>query len=99
MGPGHPSGERHAEGPGHRAEAAAFTPDGATLAVGDANGTIYLWDVPAERIAATIRCPISGTGWGGLAFSPDGKTLAAFPGGGTQVYLYEITYTSRPPGG
>jgi WD40 repeat protein len=66
--------------------------------VGDANGTVYLWDVAARRIAATIRSPISGAGWGGLAFSPDGKTLAAFPGGGNQVYLYKITYTSGSPG-
>jgi serine/threonine protein kinase len=87
------------KGPGAAPEAVAFTPDAATLAVGDANGTIYLWDLAAKRIAATIRSPISGTGWGGLAFSPDGKTLAAFPGGGTQVYLYAITYTSGPPAG
>jgi serine/threonine-protein kinase len=81
------------QGPDTAPEAEAFTPDGATLAIGDANGTIYLWDVPAKRIAATISVPISGTNWGGLAFSPDGKTLAAFPDGGTEVYLYEISYS------
>jgi serine/threonine-protein kinase len=80
-------------GPDKAPEAEAFTADGATLAIGDANGTIYLWDVAARQIAATIRSPISGAGWGGLAFSPDGKTLAAFPGGGTKVYLYKISYT------
>ncbi len=85
------------KGPGSAPEAVAFTADGATLAVGDANGTIYLWDVAAKQVAATIRSQVSGTGWGGLAFSPDGKTLAAFPGGGARVYLYKITYASGQP--
>ncbi len=81
------------KGPDKAPRAEAFTRDGATLAVGDGNGTIYLWDMAAERIAATIGCPISGTDWGGLAFSPDGKTLAAFAGGGTEIYLYKISYS------
>jgi serine/threonine-protein kinase len=87
------------QGPGTAPEAVAFSPDGETLAVGDAGGVIYLWDVPARRIAATINCPISGDNWGGLVFSPDGKTLAAFGNGGTEVLLYKVAYTGSalPP--
>jgi WD40 repeat protein len=79
-------------GPDTRPEVEAFTPDGGTLAVADANGTIYLWDLAARRIAGTIRTQVTGTDWGGLEFSPDGKTLAVFASGGTEVTLYAISY-------
>jgi WD40 repeat protein len=81
------------KGPDTVPQAVAFSPDGATLATGDLNGTIYLWDVPAGRIAATINSPIQGYNWGSLVFSPDGKTLAAVAGGGTRIFLYRISYT------
>jgi WD40 repeat protein len=54
----------------------AFSPGGKTLATGNVDGTIWLWDV-------TTRKQIGGpfTGHGGsvtsVAFSPDGKTLAS----------------------
>jgi len=80
-------------GPDTQPETETFTPDGGTLAVADANGTIYLWDVAARRIAGTIRTEITGTNWGGLEFSPDGKTLAVFASGGAEVTLYKISYT------
>jgi serine/threonine-protein kinase len=79
-------------GPDTQPEVEAFTPDGGTLAVADANGTIYLWDMAARRIAGTIRTQVTGTGWGGLEFSPDGKTLAVFASGGTVVTLYAVSY-------
>ena len=50
----------------------AFSPDGLTLASGEANGAILLWDVAGRSLAATL------TGGGpinALAFTPDGKTL------------------------
>jgi WD40 repeat protein len=70
----------------------AFSPNGQTLAVGDASGTIYLWSTATWHITGQIKCPI--TSWGGLVFSPNGKTLAAYadPYSGNLVYLYSINY-------
>ncbi len=53
----------------------AFTPDGATLAVGQQDGQITLWDVGTGR----NRQALAGhTGFVvSLAFSPDGATLAS----------------------
>jgi WD40 repeat protein len=53
----------------------AFTPDGRTLAVGDHNGKIHLWNVAAGRLLLTIDAhtgPVSG-----LAFRADGRVLAS----------------------
>ncbi len=69
------------------AQAEAFSPDGATLAVGDSNGNIYLWDL-ATRQPVAVPSPI--TKWGGLAFSPNGKILAAFSFEDNKIYVYSI---------
>jgi WD40 repeat protein len=63
--------------PGHHATilALAFAPDGATLATGEANGQIRLWD----PVAGTERDSFPGDRLSvrGLAFSPDSQTLAS----------------------
>src|SRR5262249_38654885 len=59
--------------------ALAFSPDGATLAGADYEGTIVVWDVAKGEVRATLvqeeKRRIAS-----LAFSPDGKTLAAAVG-------------------
>ncbi len=53
----------------------AFSPDGTWLASGSIDGSIYLWDLRTQELAAP---PLLSTGAGvdGLAFSPDGSVLA-----------------------
>ncbi len=52
----------------------AFSPDGKTLAIGEAANGLFLWDVEHERKRATIRADGQILA---LAFSPDGRTIAA----------------------
>jgi WD40 repeat protein len=53
----------------------AFSPDGKTLAIGDRDGTVRLWDLVTGQ---PIGDPFNSKGGavGSVAFSPDGKTLA-----------------------
>ena len=55
--------------------AAAFSPDGNTLAVGDFDGRVWLLDTYSGKVLARLE------GHGGwvpsVAFSPDGKTLVS----------------------
>ena len=75
-----------AEAPG-RIRSLAFSPDGATLASGSADGKIRLWEVETGRFLSTF------TAHDGLvlalAFSPQGKVLAS-GGSDTLVRLWDI---------
>ncbi len=53
---------------------AVFSPDGASLAMANDDGTIKIWDVKAGSILATLNAH-KGTIWA-AAFSPDGNRLA-----------------------
>lgn len=53
----------------------AITPDEKTLALGLANRTIELWDLPSRQLRATLTGHILEVT--ALAFSPDGKMLAS----------------------
>jgi WD40 repeat protein len=74
----------------------AFSPDGTMLATGDQNDRIYLWDMVADRLIATLADPAGGSGIGvtSVAFSPDGTTLAAGDGDGN-VYLWDVATGRR----
>jgi WD40 repeat protein len=74
----------------------AFSPDSKTLASGDAENTIRLWDVTTHR---QISVPLTGhTGEvTSLGFSPDGKTLASAGQDGT-IRLWDVQ-TRRELGG
>jgi WD40 repeat protein len=61
---------------GHGATSAAFSPDGKTLAILDADGTTYLWDIPAGSWITTLSSPECQGGDAEVLFSPDGTTLA-----------------------
>ncbi|MFD3309474.1 helix-turn-helix domain-containing protein [Streptomyces sp. NPDC058694] len=69
----------------------AFSPDGHTLATGDRDGRVSLWDTPTGslRRSLPIEPGIEATSDRPLAFSPDGRTLAV-EGGEGQVRLFDI---------
>ena len=75
----------------------AFTPDSRTLAIGNSDKHVYLWDVasPARprRLGAPLTGP-SGQAWA-VAISPDGKTLAAGANDGT-VWLWNLADSAHP---
>jgi WD40 repeat protein len=68
----------------------AFSPDGRTLATGDANGKAYVWDVTTAKPIATLTDPGS-AGINSVTFSPDGNTLAIGDENDSgRVYLWHI---------
>jgi eukaryotic-like serine/threonine-protein kinase len=77
----------HAEG----VTAAAFSPDGTTLASASLDGIVRIWDVAARR--ATVILEHEG-GVGSVAFAPDGKILATASNDG-RVNLWQTASWER----
>ncbi|MBD2532075.1 pentapeptide repeat-containing protein [Nostoc flagelliforme FACHB-838] len=64
-----------------------LSPDGQTIAVGDSNGNIYIWNISTAQLLG-IFSGHKGWVWS-VAFSPDGKTLASSSSDGS-VRLWDI---------
>jgi len=79
---------------GHRdsVTAVAFSPDGETLASGDVEGRIILWDIASHQ---PLGQPFTGHKKGvlSMAFSPDGGTLAS-GGEDNNVILWDVSVKS-----
>jgi serine/threonine protein kinase/WD40 repeat protein len=67
-------------------DAIAFSPNSATLAAGDDDGNIYLWNTATGKLTVTLTDPHS-KGVSGIAFSPNGATLATSDYDGN-IYLW-----------
>ena len=74
----------------------AFSPDGKTLALGNLDKTVILWDL---AVRSPIGQPFSGhlNSVTSVTFSPDGKTLASSNYGFISIILWDVA-TRQPIG-
>ena len=82
----HHVAESHSAWAEHRepVAAVAFSPDGARLAAGTADGEVSLWDVAgARRLGVVVPRQKHGGAVADLDFSPDGQRLASASADGT----------------
>jgi WD40 repeat protein len=93
------AGKRRATMAGHTAlvTSLALSPDGQTLASGDAAGAVKLWDPQVGQERLSLRGPDDGVA--DLRFSPDGQALVAIPGrreGEASPSVYAWTASPAP---
>jgi WD40 repeat protein len=75
----------------------AFSPGGRTLASGNSDGTIRLWDLTDTAHPRPLGQPLTGSTAtvASVAFSPGGRTLASAGADGT-IRLWDLTDTAHP---
>ncbi len=75
----------------------AFGPGGRTLASGNNDGTVRLWDAADPADPRPLGQPLTGSGFAveSVAFSPDGRTLAGGGGDGT-IRLWDVADPADP---
>ena len=71
----------------------AFNSDGNVLAVGDSNGTTYLWNISSQKILNTLSEP-GGAGVQAVAFSPNSELIVTGDGDG-KGYLWGMPSMHR----
>jgi WD40 repeat protein len=89
-----PSASPDSADPADSVSAVAFGPHGTTVAGGDTNHDVFLWDTATRRLVATFTAPGYPTGddrneMTTMAFSPDGRVLAAGDANGV-VSLWDV---------
>ena len=84
------------QGHKHSIHCVAFSPDGATLALGNDDGSLCFWDVSRRQQCRPLGPPLSGhkDRVYSVAFSPDGRILASASGDKT-IILWDVA--SRQP--
>ena len=77
-------------------KAVAFASDGQTLAIGNDDGTVLLFDVADPAQPRRLSQPLTSQegGGGSVAFAPDGRTLAT--SGGDGVILWDLADRTHP---
>ena len=76
---------RHSGGHQGNVYSVVFSPDGSTLASGDSDGYVFLWDTVNWEQKTSIAHI---TDVQHIAFSPDGRTLAI--ANSTEVHLWDV---------
>jgi WD40 repeat protein/transcriptional regulator with XRE-family HTH domain len=72
----------------------AFSPDGHTLAIGDLDSTVKLFDVADPAHPSLLGLRLTGTSVYSLAFGLDGHTLASGNLDGT-IWLWDVAHPTR----